>query len=282
MFVRKFFIQKIRNVNGARLFFSSDVKEKKVKIGKHDINYIKVGHGPHACILTPGGLGTIWTSYKEQIEGFDRNKFTLVVFDPPGFGKSYPPAREFTMDSYGNDADTGYQLMKILDIPKFSVLGWSAGGSASLVLAAKYPDAVRKLVVWGANSYILDSEIAAYRSIKDVNTWAKHLRDPMIEVYGKERFAEYWAKWVDTMSAALEQSMMDICMQYLKDIQCPTLVLHGEKDPLVNAVHAPFIVKNVKNSILHLYPEGKHDIHIRYAEEFNRRVQDFLLEPAEK
>ncbi|CAH2240635.1 jg14230 [Pararge aegeria aegeria] len=223
---------------------STDVKEHRVKIGKHHINYIKVGHGPHSCILTPGGLGTIWTNYKPQIEGFDRSKFTLVVWDPPGFGKSYPPEREFTSDSYGNDADTGYELMKILGIPRFSVLGWSAGGSASLVLAAKHPDAVRKLVVWGANAYILPTEIAAYRKIADVNTWAKHLRVPMVEVYGKERFAQYWARWVDCMSVALE-AKMDICSEHLKNIKCPTLVLHGCKDPLVDPVHAPYLIQNI-------------------------------------
>ncbi|CAH2240636.1 jg14231 [Pararge aegeria aegeria] len=149
--------------------FGAEFHEEKIKIGNHNINFIKVGHGPNSCILTPGGLGTIWTNYKPQIKGFDRSKFTLVVWDPPGFGKSYPPEREFTSESFENDADTGYELMKILGIPRFSVLGWSAGGSASLVLAAKYPDAVRKLVVWGANAYILPSEIAGFRSKNNYN-----------------------------------------------------------------------------------------------------------------
>nr|XP_034828878.1 valacyclovir hydrolase-like [Maniola hyperantus] len=278
MLARINIVRKIQNVNGFRGFFSTDVKEEKIKIGKHDINFIKVGHGPHSCIFTPGGLGTIWTNYKQQIEGFDRSRFTLVVWDPPGFGKSYPPEREFTSDSYENDADTGYKLMKMLDIPRFSVLGWSAGSSASLILAAKYPAAVRKLVVWGANAYILPTEIAGYKSIKNVDTWAKHLRDPMMEVYGKERFAQYWARWVDCMAAALE-AKPDICSEYLKDIECPTLVLYGGKDPLVDAEHAPYLIDNIKNSVLHVYPEGRHDIHIRYAEDFNTRVQDFLMQP---
>ncbi|XP_039750365.1 valacyclovir hydrolase-like [Pararge aegeria] len=136
--------------------------------------------------------------------------------------------------------------MKILGIPRFSVLGWSAGGSASLVLAAKYPDAVRKLVVWGANAYILPSEIAGFRSIKDVSTWAKRLGDPMMEVYGKERFAQYWARWVDGMTQALEENSMDICREWLQYIKCPTLVLHGGKDPVVYPIHASYLIENIK------------------------------------
>ncbi|CAH2240637.1 jg14232 [Pararge aegeria aegeria] len=278
MLAQKKIIPKIPNVNAFSAFFSNDIKDEKVKIGKHHINYIKVGHGPHSCILTPGGLGTIWTNYKPQIEGFDRSKFTLVVWDPPGFGKSYPPERNFTSASYEIDADTGYELMKMLEIPKFSVLGWSAGGSASLVLAAKYPDAVRKLVVWGANAYILPAEIEGFRSMIDVSTWAKRLGDPMMEVYGKERFAQYWARWVDGMSQAAEENNMDICREWLKYIKCPTLVLHGGKDPVVYPIHASYLIENIKKSVLHIYPDGKHDIHMRYTKDFNRRVQDFVLE----
>ena len=40
----------------------------------------------------------------------------------------------------------------------------------------------------------------------------------------------------------------DICTEDLKNITAPTLVIHGQKDPLVPVEHAEFIHKNVKNS----------------------------------
>lgn len=61
----------------------------------------------------PGALGTIWTDFKPQIEGFDREKFTLVVWDPPGFGKSRPPDKEFAGNFYNTDADHAFQFMKV-------------------------------------------------------------------------------------------------------------------------------------------------------------------------
>lgn len=33
-----------------------------------------------------------------------------------------------------------------------------------MILSAKYPEIVDKLVVWGANSYVLPEEITAYES----------------------------------------------------------------------------------------------------------------------
>lgn len=44
------------------------------------------------------------------------------------------------------------------------MLGWSDGGISSLILAAKYPDIVDKLVVWGANCYVVQEDIEAFES----------------------------------------------------------------------------------------------------------------------
>lgn len=47
---------------------------------------------------------------------------------------------------------------------KFSLLGWSDGGISSLILTAKYPECVEKLVIWGASSYVTPEEIEIYKS----------------------------------------------------------------------------------------------------------------------
>ncbi|XP_039750363.1 valacyclovir hydrolase-like isoform X2 [Pararge aegeria] len=252
--------------------------EHKTKVGKYEINYVKVGNGNHNVLCAPGALGTIWSEFNHQIEGFNRDKFSLIVWDPPGYGKSYPPEKNFSVDFLEKDADMAYELMKVLQIPKFSLLGFSDGGITSLILAAKYPDAVNKLVVWGANSFILPAELEAYKKIKDVNKWSKRLVEPMIEIYGKERFAKYWANWVDAMDAIYQANNGDICSHQLKNIKCPTYILYGEKDPMVDQVHVSHLHTHIEGSRIHLYPEGKHHIHLKYAEDFNKRVQEFLLQ----
>lgn len=61
----------------------------------------------------PGALGSIWTDFRHQVEGFDREKFTLVAWDPPGYGKSRPPERDFPTDFYERDAEYTYEFMKV-------------------------------------------------------------------------------------------------------------------------------------------------------------------------
>ncbi|XP_045767984.1 valacyclovir hydrolase-like [Maniola jurtina] len=279
MLISRKIIAPVFGVRFSRVLFSTTKlpKESKTKVGKYEINYVKVGNGKHNVLCAPGALGTIWSEFEHQIEGFNRNQFTLVVWDPPGYGKSYPPEKDFSVDFLEKDADMAYELMKALQIPKFSVLGFSDGGITSLLLAAKYPGAVHKLVVWGANSFILPSELDAYKKIKDVNKWSKRLVEPMIEIYGKERFAKYWASWVDAMDAIYQANNGNICSDRLKNIKCPTFILYGEKDPMVDRVHVSHLHTHIEGSRIHLYPEGKHHIHLKYAEDFNKRVQEFLL-----
>lgn len=44
------------------------------------------------------------------------------------------------------------------------MLGWSDGGITAMIVAAKYPEQVDKLVIWGANSYVTEEEAKIYES----------------------------------------------------------------------------------------------------------------------
>ncbi|XP_053605739.1 valacyclovir hydrolase-like isoform X2 [Plodia interpunctella] len=251
--------------------------EEKIKIRDYNINYLKVGNGPHNVLCLPGALGTIWTDFQPQVEGFDREKFTLIVWDPPGYGKSRPPDKKFNENFYEIDADYAAEFMKELQIPKYSLLGWSDGGNTGMILAAKHQAAVQKLVVWGSNSFILPNDLDLCKSVKDVSKWSKKMREPMEQIYG-DHFPQYWADWTDGLIILYEAKDGNICSDILKDIKCPTLILYGEKDPMVDPVHASHLHTHIQGSRLHLYPEGKHNIHLKYAADFNKRVQEFLLQ----
>lgn len=43
-------------------------------------------------------------------------------------------------------------------------------------------------------------------------------------------------------------SLGSICQQLLPRIKCPTLIIHGEKDPLVPRFHAEYIHEHIKGS----------------------------------
>lgn len=70
----------------------------------------------------------------------------------------------------------------------------------------------------------------------------------MVEIYGQERFARYWASWVDAMDAIYRAKDGDICSDRLKDIKCPTFILYGQKDPMVDGVHVSHLHTHIEGS----------------------------------
>lgn len=140
--------------------------ERKIEVSGTSINYVQTGAGDKAILLMPGALGSAWTDFRPQIEKLPKQlpDHTIIAWDPPGYGKSIPPQRQFTVDFFERDAESANELMTVLGFRKYSALGWSDGGITGLLLAATYPEMVDRLVVWGSNSYILPEELEIYES----------------------------------------------------------------------------------------------------------------------
>ncbi|CAG2182959.1 unnamed protein product, partial [Oppiella nova] len=85
---------------------------QKIEIDGILIHFEKVGTGPEKVLLLPGGLGTSRTDFTHQLESFDPNVFTLIAWDPPGYGFSRPPDRRWSKDVYARDADIAAKLME--------------------------------------------------------------------------------------------------------------------------------------------------------------------------
>jgi len=49
---------------------------------------------------------------------------------------------------------------------------------------------------------------------------------------------------------------------------------------MVSGVHPEYFAKQIPDARLHVFPEGKHNIHLKYAAEFNGIVSQFLSEGA--
>ncbi|XP_060849607.1 valacyclovir hydrolase-like [Rhopalosiphum padi] len=258
--------------------YSSTEKQTKIKVNDIEINYLKVGNGPQTLLLLPGALGSIFTDFKPQIETLNREKYTIVAWDPPGYGFSRPPDRNFSPGFFYHDADYAISLMKSLQIDKYSLLGWSDGGITALIMASKAVDRVEKLIVWGSNSYVTEKDVELYEKIRDVQNWSPRMKQPFVELYGEKYFSDTLNAWVDSFQIILKENGGDICREALSKINAPTLILHGAQDPLVPMEHPVYLHKKIKYGSLKIYPEGKHNIHLRYAELFNLEVDDFLAE----
>ena len=59
-----------------------------------------------------------------------------------------------------------------------------------------------------------------------------------------------WKEWVDAYNGlkSNKDGGGDICTNLLANIICPTLIVHGDKDPIVSDEHPDFLEKNIINS----------------------------------
>lgn len=64
-------------------------------------------------MLCPVGTGSGETDFGPQLKGLDKKHFTVVAFDPRGYGRSRPPNRDFPSDFFHRDAQDGLQLMQV-------------------------------------------------------------------------------------------------------------------------------------------------------------------------
>jgi len=133
---------------------------------------------------------------------------------------------------------------------------------------------VTKLVVFGGQSFLTSEEIEAFNAIRKISDWSPRAAQAMRAIYGDD-LGGLWDRYVDGQ-VALFQAGGNLYRDRLIEVRCPTFVLHGARDPLVPAFHAQAIHDGIAGSRLHIYPEGRHNIHNKYADDFNPLVHGFL------
>ena len=74
------------------------------------------------------------------------------------------------------------------------------------------------------------------------------MRAPLEAMYGKEYFKTTWEDWIDAYTKIYEEENGNLCKDDLDKIFCRTLILHGNKDPVVPREHCDYLHKNIKAS----------------------------------
>lgn len=225
-------------------------------------------------LLIAGALGTGQSDFAPQLETLPSAGLRVIAPDLRGYGKSRPPAREFPLDFYEQDAQDCAVLLDAIGCHSYAVGGWSDGAVISLLLTLSRPQSVSQLILWGGNAQVTSEDIEGYERTRLLSSWSPRMVEAFRLIYGNE-LQDLWARWCDAQKA-LYQAGGELCRHRLPLIHCPTLILQGGKDPLVPNFHAEVLHQSIAGSRLHIFPNGKHNIHQTYAQEFNRMVVEFL------
>ncbi|XP_054289344.1 valacyclovir hydrolase-like [Macrosteles quadrilineatus] len=276
------FKRQILNVQTAMMTqrnLSFDLKEHITTINNYTINYTVVGNGKHNLLLLPGAMGTMQSDFAPQFSGLDQEKYTLISWDPIGYGKSRPPQREFMPDFYVNDAKVVGALMNKLDRRQYSVLGWSDGAITAIILAALHPDNLHRAVLLAPMAYVTKEDVAIYQGLKDISQWTPQLRQKLEAVYGAEYLTTLWTNYCQYFEDTLSQRDGEVCRKYLSQVKCPTLVLHGELDPVVPLHHGEYVARHIQSAEYRVIKKGRHNFHYKFSDKINSMIDDFLSKP---
>jgi len=241
----------------------------------HVVTSGDIGAGvPVLCLC--GAMGTAETDFAAQLDGLS-HRHGVVSFDPRGYGQSRPPKRSYPNNFYHIDADDAAGVIEALGCKSCYVIGWSDGAISATILAAKRPDLVKKLVVFGIQGFITKEDVDAYEGFREVEfAWSKRMLATHRAVYGDD-VQPMWSSFCDAMKN-LYDAGGDFCQKEAQSITCPTLIMHGEIDALVPSHHPQWFHDNIPGSKLHTFPGGKHNIHQKFSEEFNQKCLDFFSE----
>lgn len=84
--------------------------------------------------------------------------------------------------------------------------------------------------------------------MRDIQNWSDKMKAPLIELYTEKGLADMWDGWCDALQEIYKTQNGDICKKQLPLIKCPTLILHGNKDPMVASEHPNYLLNNIKGS----------------------------------
>jgi 3-oxoadipate enol-lactonase len=259
-------------------------------IESHAIYYDEQGSG-HPLLLVPG-LGSTRLGWWKQIGPLSQ-KLHAINIDNRDAGDSTLSRGPYTIADMADDAAG---VLQHLDIGPAHVMGWSMGGFIALELVARHPALVQKLILvatsaGGPTAVRATPEIGALllrNESEDIDTRVRRTfpvlaGDGYMLAHPDDLAQLVRHAQAKPMTIDAYQRQLGAVINWggirdrLADIAAPTLVIHGDDDPLIPYVNGQHLAAQIANTKLSTYPGVGHLVPIEAPERFNREVLEFLL-----
>jgi pimeloyl-ACP methyl ester carboxylesterase len=218
-------------------------------------------YGSGQPLLIIHGNGGSISDFVLQIPYFAQ-KYTVIIADSRSQGKSADKGDSLT---YEMMADDYAALLTEMKLDSVNVIGWSDGGINALLLAIRHPKKVKKLAVTGAN--LRPDTTAVYPEVLSM------VSPNLNMLKAKKTLNDEEKTGLKLLRLLIEQP--NIPLTDISKISVPALVIGGDHD-VIKEEHTMEIYKNMSQAYLWILPNSGHSTPIVYADDFNKKVDDFF------
>jgi pimeloyl-ACP methyl ester carboxylesterase len=275
------------------------VEPRQVTIHGHGIAYRSAGSGP--VVVLVHGIASSSETWGRVMPGL-ADRATVIAPDLLGHGGSTKDAGDYSLGALASGIR---DLMIALGHDRATLIGHSLGGGVALQFAYQFPDRCERLVLVSSGG--LGKEVALHLralSFPGVEyliapAFAPRLRAAGTAVMGGLRgvgirppssFEEFWRGYgslmdgdarrafFHTLRAVVDpggQRVSALDRLYLASSR-PTLVVWGERDPIIPVRHARIAHEAMPGSVLHVMEGVGHFPQHDQPERFVQLVLDFI------
>ena len=269
-------------------FLYEKSRARKAEVNGGHIYYKEEGTGEPVVLLSPLGADTsFWARQAQELA----QSFRVITYDGRGSGVSSEAPDGCSTELLAHDLIV---LLEHLGVDQAHLVGLALGGLVAQWAAILRPQLVASLVLTSCYS-VADQRIRqlteTWRDVATTEgmetlfgTCLEWLFSPTYIRANREEFDR-----IETFFRLTRQDAGDFCLQSLAGVQhnpgplvgsirCPTLVVHGEADRLVEVELGRRLASQIPSARMVVLEGGPHFLTWEQAPRFNREVSAFLCE----
>ena len=250
---------------------------------------IRSGDGTRTPLLLMNGIGINLEVLQPFVDALDPI-IEVIRFDVPGTGGS--PARTIPY-RFSALARLVAHMLNQLGYQQVDVLGVSWGGGLAQQFAYQFPERCRRLILvsTGTGALMVPGKPSALVKIATPRRYKDPARMAQIagEIYGGKvrKQPELAPKFAETAHVGSRLGYLYqllgpagwTSVRWLHKIQQPTLILHGDEDPLVPPINAKIMHRLIPHSKLYIFHDGHLGLGTS-AQELAQVIDQFLSAPS--
>jgi non-heme chloroperoxidase len=255
------------------------------------LHYAEQGDPRGEAIVFLHGYSDSWFSFSRVLPLLSP-EYHAFALTQRGHGDSDKPQCCYTPEDFAADVDA---FMEALGIEEATLVGASTGALFAQRVALSYPRRVSRLVLVGAqtpaneaNEVVLGLQ-EEVRALEDPvppefvrafqeGTIHQPVPQEFLDTVVSESLKLPARVWRDYLEGAVLSIDQDYVIE-LREIDVPTLMLWGERDPLFPREEQERLAAAIPEATLKVYPETGHAVHWDRPEWVVRDLEEFMKEP---